>query len=1033
MILLHLTDLHFKANDAFQVELFRNLRKDLPKAVVRPDFLIFSGDLVYDPDVSSTYELFEKKFLDPILDDLSLSKDRLILCPGNHDISRAALKSHEMMYKGLQDNLGNSDYINEQCSRGEMHRFASDSARPFFDFAKRCGHEWSNPFTKVYSFDAEKVSFVALNSAFGCSLDGSQKDRGQLALPSQYIMAAFHEVPSDHTVISLMHHTLSDLNESTHRLVTPIIEKYSAIYCFGHVHDPRPSSTVSATGTTLLVQGGALYEKSGHYNGYAVLRTADGARHIEAVYRSYYANRHQFDVGTNATTDGKFFNTDAAEKYFAHHVMPPSDDEVRDFLIDTFESVSKRLDETLTTRGLRETFVEPLIVRPSEGSQEGASKLNERFSVLKLMSSSEHFVIGVGKEFGSTSLLRYLTVQFHEQCIDLQSVRVPALINAHDLKPYAAHITGVLKAALPETDDKRLKLESLHEYGHLVILIDDFDASDQANCSSIKIIRESFPKARMVVAARMSVLLPEHILPVIGIEDFIFVQVRALTRAKVRALIQKVYKPEGYTVDQAVDEIMTRFGSLGIPKTPAYVVIYLSILEQDKGFSPINSSTVIEAFVETVLEKYKPEYRFRSAFDYRNQIDFLGYLAEKMCRSNTFQVSYHQVYDWTKEYFDGIGIAQDCTRIIQYFSQNKIFYVSGNDILFRYSIFVSFFIAHQMKLNASFRAWVFSAANFKSYVNEIDIYCGLNRNDLPAVEFLAEEFEKASREVAKLVAPLAWNEPLENLKLPSDDDQYFADKIARQLTSPNLPDEQRDKILENGDEPTGEEPVLSRPEVQGVLESWFWSLRALTVALKNSEGIPAQAKAKHLQAVLEGWATMLRYACLLFQAVFDKEILEVGSLKYRLDRPSIRPGVLRKLFLTIPLIVSYFLRRDLGSQKLEVQLRDIHASGSLTAAFLQTGLYADMKLDEYIGQLRKLQKRVTNSPFFLEALLVKLRDIYIRYNIAPGEIKSFRSLVVEISADVKGLKGSERTEHTKKVIEDIERRELVARLRQEKF
>ncbi len=177
---------------------------------------------------------------------------------------------------------------------------------------------------------------------------------------------------------------------------------------------------------------------------------------------------------------------------------------------------------------------------------------------------------------------------------------------------------------------------------------------------------------------------------------------------------------------------------------------------------------------------------------------------------------------------------------------------------------------------------------------------------------------------------------------------------------------------------------------------------------------------------------MLRYLCLLFQTLFDKDFLEIGTLRLRLNRPDIRPGVLRRLFLAIPLIMSHFVRRDLGSPKLELQLKDVGAAQSITAAFLQTGLYADMRLGEYLGQLQKLQKQVVNSPFFLEALLVKLRDIYVRYNIEPNEVKGFRSLVVDISADVKGLKGTARNEHIKAVLKDIDQRELVARLRQEK-
>jgi hypothetical protein len=81
------------------------------------------------------------------------------------------------------------------------------------------------------------------------------------------------------------------------------------------------------------------------------------------------------------------------------------------------------------------------------------------------------------------------------------------------------------------------------------------------------------------------------------------------------------------------------------------------------------------------------------------------------------------------------------------------------------------------------------------------------------------------------------------------------------------------------------------------------------------------------------------------------------------------------LFLNIPLIISHLMRKDLGSPKLSVQLKKDEMADSMSVAFLQTGLYADLKLPEYLVQLERLRKRVEPSKLFLELLLVKLRDI----------------------------------------------------------
>jgi hypothetical protein len=128
-----------------------------------------------------------------------------------------------------------------------------------------------------------------------------------------------------------------------------------------------------------------------------------------------------------------------------------------------------------------------------------------------------------------------------------------------------------------------------------------------------------------------------------------------------------------YRTDTVVEEISTRFEALGIPQTASYVAIYLAVLEEVDGFNPINSSTVIEQFVESALQKYKPVYAFRSSFDYRNQIDYLGAIAEQMCRRNTFLIEYDDLYRWTKSYFDDLGQEHDFTKLISHFVENSRF------------------------------------------------------------------------------------------------------------------------------------------------------------------------------------------------------------------------------------------------------------------------------------------------------------------------------------------------------------------------
>ena len=562
------------------------------------------------------------------------------------------------------------DSLTQLLKTGPFQSYMRSISSGFFALTERFGAVWQNPIAHTHSFPDQKISFVAINSSFGCGLEGSAYDRGKLAIPSEEVLAAFQAAPDGHQTLSLMHHTLADLNESTNRLVAPIIEQKAAIHFFGHVHDPRPTVQMSPGGSCFMLQGGALYEKKNVYNGYSLIHTGPSPDRTAAHYRTYWIGRKSFDVGTNVADKGVFYSSDASKSYWENLVPTPTNADVALWLMEETKAVVSELDKTITGRSLLETFVDPVVTRSST-SEDGASR--ERVSTLQLMQSKNNAVIACDSEYGATALLSYLTMQFHRDPLALDSALVPIFIDSRQVRgSYSAAVGSTLRRGLPESGDNRFKLQPLHDSRRLVVLIDNVDPSNTDHIAFLTSLRREFSKARVIVAAKMPFVDTQRLRPVIGVEKFEFLQLRSLTRSKVRTLVEKWNLPTNYQVDAVVEEIDTRFRALGIPLTAAYVVIYLSVLQDIQGYNPINSSTVIEQFIESALQKYKPAYIFRSSFDYLNQIDYLAAIAERMCKINTFTVSYEELYKWTKEYFDEIGLEHDYGKLIAHFEPPRV-------------------------------------------------------------------------------------------------------------------------------------------------------------------------------------------------------------------------------------------------------------------------------------------------------------------------------------------------------------------------
>jgi hypothetical protein len=161
--------------------LLKDFRKLYDSGYV-PDLLIFSGDLVNNPDDSSIYEDFETQFLQPVTKALRVRSDEVIFCPGNHDVSHGALKQWQDERRKLVEAMaGDQSGLDRHLAAQPTKAYVTALSAGVFELAKRCGNTWENPFVRFYSYPTKQISLVAINTGYGCGLEGSQCDRGKLA------------------------------------------------------------------------------------------------------------------------------------------------------------------------------------------------------------------------------------------------------------------------------------------------------------------------------------------------------------------------------------------------------------------------------------------------------------------------------------------------------------------------------------------------------------------------------------------------------------------------------------------------------------------------------------------------------------------------------------------------------------------------------------------------------------------------------------------------------------------------------------
>jgi hypothetical protein len=163
-----------------------------------------------------------------------------------------------------------------------------------------------------------------------------------------------------------------------------------------------------------------------------------------------------------------------------------------------------------------------------------------------------------------------------------------------------------------------------------------------------------------------------------------------------------------------------------------------------------------------------------------------------------------------------------------------------------------------LRFKQQFKDWVLQEERYLSYINEIQHYAGIGRDDAGLIENIGARFEVL---LGNVTTEMKWSPDLyllEKFRVPGDESKEdICDEFIRQMQAPPLTEEERDEALE-ADLPQnieGRQEVF-RPKVEDIAQRWVSALLLYSGLLKNLEIIPDATKRRHLEKVLAGWGIL---------------------------------------------------------------------------------------------------------------------------------------------------------------------------------
>ena len=292
------------------------------------------------------------------------------------------------------------------------------------------------------------------------------------------------------------------------------------------------------------------------------------------------------------------------------------------------------------------------------------------------------------------------------------------------------HLLGLgLPASL-----ENVSMRQLLEEGLVTILIDDVVLADQRRQPILQDFISKYSRNRFMYTTTLDSTLPivagdEVIAQAASQVSFSRVFLKPFTRSNMRSLVAK-WDPSGKLNREIIlDRLSQEFAGINIPTTAAY------------AFRPINRATLIERFVEYLLEKSSLREAARGTFDFTNKVHVLANLAEHMAAADQYVLTEEETLSVVQTYLKGVGLVQNASVLVSTFVNSRVLVTRPDGgISFRYRAFLEYFVACQMRFNTRFKSWVLDEERYLSFANEIGHYAGIARDDIALLELMGERF-----------------------------------------------------------------------------------------------------------------------------------------------------------------------------------------------------------------------------------------------------------------------------------------------------
>lgn len=1043
--ILHISDIHWSPNNQNDVKIVIDaLIRDLNSLVrdgVKVDALIFSGDLVQS---GADIKHFEKAYDSIILQAakaVNLPKERIFMCPGNHDIDRSQVI--DFIELGLKASLKNTsatnNFIDKVNTGNASAKSAFDRLKNYNVFMRTRIYKPPNvstsPMVNLFKFNSSdmKIGISIFNTAWRCTGQPNDADRNFLVLGERNVDSAITELEDCDLKIAVFHHPTDWLCDFDSSSVLARLYSGFDLIAHGHIHKPLPEQRFTTSGTALISQVGCLYNSRDYPNSYQIVTLDTETEKATFRIRTFFDNpRREFDAAVNVAAGGTFQCDMQLQK------KNSASSEIRKQLREVSMLIRGKAASHLDIGGVfsssnvdaKTTFVcPPLSTRKyavsSETQDEGVKRTDpqdEDILIEKILNGPDNVLFMSQREGGKTSLANHICVLTSEGSTDKD--RIPVIVRHKFLQKGRNGIIEEFQSYY-KSAGRKLDCGALIRSGNLLVIVDDLDLSDKGAKSLIAEVISVYSEVKFIFFANSSGLVGDSVKDELS-KLLRLVYVKPLPRRAIREMSRRWCQVTGNDDAATNTYIIRQVRENNLPRTGYMISLLIWAYQKQKKMEKINEAYLLNAVIDHLLNKSDFTQALRKSFDPVSAEITLQEIA-MFLRERDGICTTNDLLEYIVKFFRQKALNFNALEIMKQLEFCGILVQQGDTIHFKYKCFQEYFIAVRLKENDYYRMDIVKN-HARGYAREIYLMSGLRRrnddvikeirlrleNNIPA-DFKAVDVSSFTRIAKQKVFDPGTHKKLTALKtkkITSNQVDDLLDATEKELEDRNISNPKKDRDhrpeTKSATKENEEENVSS-------LADFMDEVSLLGAIVKNSEFDDGDLKYKSLTYYFELAVKCLVHMTNVMEQIIDKFInseLEDAQKSGRVlsveDKTLMQSKLLFVMQRIMAVIISLKMSQDVATEKLHMTYVDLISSQDVTPEiklFISLIMY-DINQTDW-EQVLKSSIDLNDSHFMLDVTTERLwHDLHTRYE--PETRREQISRVVDYISDKFGTDTNRR-------------------------